>query len=551
MRWTGIIVLLFIVWHLLDLTGRHGQPRTSSAATMYRNVDASLSRVPGRGRSTSSPTSRSASTSYHGTWSLFQSMGWANPRFNRVAPLPRHRLRHRRSSSATSRSRSPCSPASSRSDRGRRSRMTSDTARPRPSRRTPKLHSKSPDGPVAEMWDDVQERREVGQPQQQAQVQDHRGRHRPGRRVGRGHAGRARLPGRRVHVPRLAAPSALDRRAGRHQRRQELPAATATRSIACSTTRSRAATSAPASRTCTAWREVSVDIIDQMVAQGVPFAREYGGLLDNRSFGGAQVSRTFYARGQTGQQLLLGAYQQMARQIGLGNVRLFNRVELVDTVVIDGRCAGIVTRDLINGEVQSHVGARRRAVHRRLRQRVLPVDQRDELQRHRGVARAPPGRVLRQPVLHADPPDVHPAGRRHAVEADVDVRVAAQRRPGVGAEEPRRRAARADQIPEDERDYFLERLYPELRQPRPARHLVARGQARGRQRPRRRPVEERRHTSTSPMPSPGSARTSWRSATATCSRCTSASPARTRTPCRCASTRPATTRWAGCGSTTS
>ena len=79
--------------------------------------------------------------------------------------------------------------------------------------------------------------------------------------------------------------------------------------------------------------QVSVDIIDQMVAQGVPFAREYGGLLDNRSFGGAQVSRTFYARGQTGQQLLLGAYQQLARQIGLGGVRLFNRVELVDTVV--------------------------------------------------------------------------------------------------------------------------------------------------------------------------------------------------------------------------
>ena len=100
--------------------------------------------------------------------------------------------------------------------------------------------------------------------------------------------------------------------------------------------------------------EVSVDIIDQMVAQGVPFAREYGGLLDNRSFGGAQVSRTFYARGQTGQQLLIGAYQQMARQIGLGTVRLFNRCELVDTVVIDGRCAGIVTRDLVTGHVQSH-----------------------------------------------------------------------------------------------------------------------------------------------------------------------------------------------------
>ena len=102
--------------------------------------------------------------------------------------------------------------------------------------------------------------------------------------------------------------------------------------------------------------EVSVKIIDQMVAQGVPFAREYGGLLANRSFGGAQVSRTFYARGQTGQQLLIGAYQQLARQIGLGNVKLWNRIELVDVVTVDDKCAGIVTRDLMNGEVQSHAG---------------------------------------------------------------------------------------------------------------------------------------------------------------------------------------------------
>jgi succinate dehydrogenase / fumarate reductase flavoprotein subunit len=102
--------------------------------------------------------------------------------------------------------------------------------------------------------------------------------------------------------------------------------------------------------------QVSVNIIDQMVAQGVPFAREYGGQLDNRSFGGAQVSRTFYARGQTGQQLLLGAYQQLARQIGLGGVRLFNRMELLDVVVVDGRCAGIVCRDLITGEISSHAG---------------------------------------------------------------------------------------------------------------------------------------------------------------------------------------------------
>jgi len=100
----------------------------------------------------------------------------------------------------------------------------------------------------------------------------------------------------------------------------------------------------------------SVNIIDQAVAQGVPFAREYGGLLDNRSFGGAQVSRTFYVGGQTGQQLLLGAYQQMARQVGLGTVKLWNRVELVDVVTVEGRCAGIVTRDLLTGEFRSHAG---------------------------------------------------------------------------------------------------------------------------------------------------------------------------------------------------
>jgi succinate dehydrogenase / fumarate reductase flavoprotein subunit len=100
--------------------------------------------------------------------------------------------------------------------------------------------------------------------------------------------------------------------------------------------------------------EVSVNIIDQCVAQGVPFAREYGGLLANRSFGGAQVSRTFYARGQTGQQLLLGAYSALSRQIEMGKVKMFTRTEMLDLVVIDGRARGIVTRDLVTGKIQSH-----------------------------------------------------------------------------------------------------------------------------------------------------------------------------------------------------
>src|SRR6187431_549374 len=99
--------------------------------------------------------------------------------------------------------------------------------------------------------------------------------------------------------------------------------------------------------------QLSVNIIDQCVAQGVPFAREYSGYLTNRSFGGAQVSRTFYARGQTGQQLLLGAYQALERQIGLGTVQMYPRSEMLDLVMVDGHAKGIVVRDLITGEITS------------------------------------------------------------------------------------------------------------------------------------------------------------------------------------------------------
>jgi len=101
--------------------------------------------------------------------------------------------------------------------------------------------------------------------------------------------------------------------------------------------------------------QISNNIIDQCVAQGVPFAREYGGALDNRSFGGAQVSRTFYARGQTGQQLLLGAYQALSRQIAAGTVNMYTRTEMLDLVIINGRARGIVTRDMVTGEIRAHV----------------------------------------------------------------------------------------------------------------------------------------------------------------------------------------------------
>ena len=153
--------------------------------------------------------------------------------------------------------------------------------------------------------------------------------------------------------------------------------------------------------------EVSVNIIDQCVAQGVPFAREYGGLLDNRSFGGAQVSRTFYARGQTGQQLLLGAYQAMMRQVGAGTVKLFPRHEMLDLVVVDGRARGIIARNLVTGAIERFEARRGAARHRRLRQRVLPLDQRGELATRRrsggrtSAARCSPTRASRRSTRRA------------------------------------------------------------------------------------------------------------------------------------------------------
>jgi succinate dehydrogenase / fumarate reductase flavoprotein subunit len=205
--------------------------------------------------------------------------------------------------------------------------------------------------------------------------------------------------------------------------------------------------------------QVSVDIIDQMVAQGVPFAREYGGLLDNRSFGGAQVSRTFYARGQTGQQLLLGAYQQLARQIGLGNVRLFNRSELVDTVVIDGRCAGIVTRDLQTGEVQSH------AAHATvlctggygnvffLSTNAMNCNVTAAWRAHRrGAYFANPCYTQIHPTCIPQADDTQSKLTLMSESLRNDGRVWV---PKAAGDE---RAAHL--IPEDERDYYLERLYP-------------------------------------------------------------------------------------------
>ena len=205
--------------------------------------------------------------------------------------------------------------------------------------------------------------------------------------------------------------------------------------------------------------QVSVDIIDQMVAQGVPFAREYGGLLDNRSFGGAQVSRTFYARGQTGQQLLLGAYQQLARQIGLGGVRLFNRSELVDVVVVDGRCAGIVTRDLLTGEIASHAA---HAV-------VLATGGYGNVfflstnAMNSNVTAA--WRAHRKGAFFANPcyTQIHPTCIPQSDEFQSKLTLMSEslRNDGrVWVPKNIDEKRPVDQIPESDRDYYLERLYP-------------------------------------------------------------------------------------------
>jgi len=205
--------------------------------------------------------------------------------------------------------------------------------------------------------------------------------------------------------------------------------------------------------------QVSVDIIDQMVAQGVPFAREYGGLLDNRSFGGAQVSRTFYARGQTGQQLLLGAYQQFSRQVGLGGIRLFNRTELIDVVVIDGRASGIVVRDLVTGEITSHAA---HAV-------VLATGGYGNaffLSTNAMACNVTAAwRAHRKGALFANPcyTQIHPTCIPQSDDSQSKLTLMSESlrndgRVWVPTNPDETRQAR--DIPEDERDYYLERLYP-------------------------------------------------------------------------------------------
>jgi len=205
--------------------------------------------------------------------------------------------------------------------------------------------------------------------------------------------------------------------------------------------------------------ELSVAIIDQCVAQGVPFAREYGGVLANRSFGGALVSRTFYARGQTGQQLLLGAYQALERQIGLGKVRMFSRHEMLEVIVIDGRARGIVARDMVTGEMQAHLAD---AV-------VLATGGYGNVfylaTYAKGCNTTAIWRAYRKGAAFANPcyTQIHPTcipvtGDHQSKLTLMSESLRNDGRIWVPKKKGDKRAP--DQIPESERDYYLERMYP-------------------------------------------------------------------------------------------
>ncbi|SBT37786.1 fumarate reductase/succinate dehydrogenase flavoprotein subunit [Micromonospora auratinigra] len=205
--------------------------------------------------------------------------------------------------------------------------------------------------------------------------------------------------------------------------------------------------------------EVSVNIIDQCVAQGVPFAREYGGLLDTRSFGGAQVQRTFYARGQTGQQLLLGAYQALERQIGLGNVEMNSRHEMLELVIVDGRARGIVVRDLVTGEISTEMAD---AV-------VLASGGYGNVfylsTNAKGCNVTASWRAHRKGAYFANPcyTQIHPtcipvSGDHQSKLTLMSESLRNDGRVWVPKAKGDTRAVR--DIPEDERDYYLERIYP-------------------------------------------------------------------------------------------
>ena len=412
----------------------------------------------------------------------------------------------------------------------------------------PIADTKAPDGPIETRWDRRRFDAKLVNPANRRKLTVHRGRHRAGRRLGRRH------PGELGYRVKSYCYQDSPRRAHSIAAQGGINAAKNYRNDGDSVYRLFYDTVKGGdfrARESNVYRlaEVSVNIIDQCVAQGVPFAREYGGLLDTRSFGGAQVSRTFYARGQTGQQLLLGAYQALERQIALGTVEMHTRHEMLELIVVDGRARGIVVRDLVTGEITTEFAD---AV-------VLASGGYGNVfflsTNAKGCNVTATWRAHRKGALFANPcytqihPTCIPVSGDHQSKLTLmseslrnDGRVwvpkRGRRRPRARPTSPRTSATTSWSGSTRRSATWSPATSPPGRRRTSATRAAASGR------------RARASTSTSPTRSTGSAGTPSRSGTATSSRCTSGSPARTRTRCRCGSTRPCTTRWAGCGSTT-
>ncbi len=299
--------------------------------------------------------------------------------------------------------------------------------------------------------------------------------------------------------------------------------------------------------------EVSANIIDQCVAQGVPFARDYGGLLDNRSFGGVQVSRTFYARGQTGQQLLIGAYQAIERQVAAGTVEQFTRHEMLELVIVDGKARGIIARDIVTGEIETHLadvvvlasGGYGNVFY--LSTNAMGCNVTATWRAHRkGAYFANPCYTQIHPTCIPVSGDYQSKLTLMSESLRNDGRIWVPKRAEDCEKDPR-------DIPEEDRDYYLERKYPAFGNlvprdigSRQAKVVCDEGRGVG---PKvgdfRRGVYLDFAAAIERMGEAAVARS-----TATSSTCTSGSRARTRTRCRCASTRRCTTRWVASGWTT-
>ena len=345
------------------------------------------------------------------------------------------------------------------------------------------LDAKIPAGPIEERWDSYKFDAKLVNPANKRQVRDHRRGHRPGRAVGRGHAGRARLQGEGLHLPRLAAAGPLHRRPGRHQRGQELPRRRRQHLPPLLRHGEGRRLPLPRVQRVPAGRGVASTSSTSASPRACPSPGSTAACSTTARFGGAQVSRTFYARGQTGQQLLLGAYQALAQQVGSATSSSTPAPRCSTSSWSTAGAPASSSATSLTGEITSHsahavvlaTGGYSNAFFLSTNAMACNVTA--------GVAGAPArARCFANPCFTQIHPTCIPQSDEFQSKLTLmseslrnDGRIWVPKNPDD--------TRPPDQIPEDDRDYFLERQVPELRQPRAARHRQPRRQGDGRQRP--------------------------------------------------------------------